>query len=195
MTAAASTRPAQPGASPRSDRSPRAVTAAQAGVAVWPGGAVEGGNEEHDDASSVRAAKFRLPAAAERRLKRLIARSERGLLTPEELVEYQALAQEVLRLDAARAEALAESARRRGKSAQVREGGNPRRRRPGWRMRRSRVRSGDRSATAPATFANTAGIPPAIRASVRLRACPAPGARRGEHGGGTGLGVPGMQRP
>ena len=31
-------------------------------------------------------------------------------------------------------------------------------------MRRSRVRSGDRSATAPATFANTAGIPPAIRA-------------------------------
>ena len=84
---------------------------------------VEGGNEEHDDASSVRAAKFRLPAAAERRLKRLIARSERGLLTPEELVQYQALAQEVLRLDAARAEALAESARRRGKSARSAKGG------------------------------------------------------------------------
>ena len=46
--------------------------------------------------------------ATERRLKRLIARSERGRLTAEELVEYQALAQEVQRIDAARAEALAE---------------------------------------------------------------------------------------
>ncbi len=61
-----------------------------------------------------RAARLRLPAATERRLKRLIARSERGLLTPNELAEYQALSQEVQRLDAARAEALAELARRQG---------------------------------------------------------------------------------
>jgi hypothetical protein len=84
---------------------------------------VEDGNEESDEATLVRAAKVRLPAAAERRLKRLIARSERGLLTPEELAEYQALAQEVQRLDAARAEALAELGRRRGKSVPSAKGG------------------------------------------------------------------------
>ena len=84
---------------------------------------VEDGNEESDEATLLRAAKVRLPAAAERRLKRLIARSERGLLTPEELAEYQALAQEVQRVDAARAEALAELGRRRGKSARSAKGG------------------------------------------------------------------------
>ncbi len=47
-----------------------------------------------------------LSAAAERRLKRLIARSERGKLTPKELADYQALAEEVQRIDAATAEAL-----------------------------------------------------------------------------------------
>ena len=83
----------------------------------------EDGNEESDEATLVRAAKARLPTAAERRLKRLIARSKRGLLTPEELAEYQALAQEVQRLDAARAEALAELGRRRGKSARSAKGG------------------------------------------------------------------------
>ena len=83
---------------------------------------VEDGNEESDEATLVRAAKVRLPEAAERRLKRLIARSERGLLTPEELAEYQALAQEVQRLDAARAEALAELGRRRGKSVRSAKG-------------------------------------------------------------------------
>jgi hypothetical protein len=83
---------------------------------------VEGENEESDEAALVRAAKARLPAAVERRLKRLIARSERGLLTPEELAEYQALAQEVQRLDAARAEALSELGRRRGKSVRSAKG-------------------------------------------------------------------------
>jgi hypothetical protein len=77
---------------------------------------VEDGNAQSDEATLVRAAKVRLPAA-ERRLKRLIARSERGLLTPEELAEYRALAQQVQRLDAARAEALAELGSRRGKAA------------------------------------------------------------------------------
>ncbi len=79
----------------------------------------ESGNEGSDEATLARAAKVRLPAAAERRLKRLIARSERGLLTRNELAEYQALSQEVQRLDAARAEALAELARRQGKSVRA----------------------------------------------------------------------------
>jgi hypothetical protein len=84
---------------------------------------VEDGDEESGKATSGRPAEFRLPAAVERRLKRLIARSERGLLTLEELAEYQALAQEVQRLDAGWAEALAESGRRRGKSARSAKGG------------------------------------------------------------------------
>jgi hypothetical protein len=75
----------------------------------------EDGNEGSDQATLVRVARMRLPAVTERRFKRLIARSERGRLTREELAEYQALAQEVQRIDAMRAEALAELARRRGK--------------------------------------------------------------------------------
>ncbi len=83
---------------------------------------VEDGNEVSDEATPIRAAGFRLSAAAERRLKRLIDRSERGLLTPEELVEYRALAQEAQQLDVAHAEALAEQDRL-GKSARPTEGG------------------------------------------------------------------------
>jgi hypothetical protein len=71
------------------------------------------------DAVLIQAARARLPAVAERRLKRLIARSERGQLTPRELADYQSLAQEAQRLDAARAEALAELAQRRGQSVQA----------------------------------------------------------------------------
>jgi hypothetical protein len=72
--------------------------------------------DRSDEAPLVRAAKARLTPAADRRLKTLIARSERGRLTREELAEYQALAQEVQQLDAARVEALAKLARTRGKS-------------------------------------------------------------------------------
>ena len=72
--------------------------------------------DRSDEARLVRAAKARLTPAADRRLKTLIARSERGRLTREELAEYQALAQEVQQLDAARVEALAKLARSRGKS-------------------------------------------------------------------------------
>jgi hypothetical protein len=68
-----------------------------------------------EDAALIRAAQARLPAAAERRLRRLIARSERGRLTPKELADYQALAEEAQRLDAARAEVLVELARRQGR--------------------------------------------------------------------------------
>ena len=76
----------------------------------------ESGDKGSDDANLVRAARVRLPAAAERRLKRLSAKSERDRLIAKELAEYQALGQEVQRIDAVRAEALAELARRRGKS-------------------------------------------------------------------------------
>ena len=72
------------------------------------------GSAGPDEATLVQAARARLPAAAERRLQRLIARSERGQLTPQELADYQSLAQEAQRIDAARAEALAVLARRRG---------------------------------------------------------------------------------
>ncbi len=77
------------------------------------------GGAAPDDAALIRAAQARLPAAAERRLRRLIARSERGRLTPTELADYQSLAQQAQRLDAARAEALAELARRRGQAVQA----------------------------------------------------------------------------
>jgi hypothetical protein len=76
-------------------------------------------NEGSDETTLVQVATGQLPAATEGRLRRLIARSERGKLTRNELAEYQALAQEVQRLDAARAEALAELARRRGKSVRA----------------------------------------------------------------------------
>jgi hypothetical protein len=65
-----------------------------------------------EDVALVRAAQARLPAAAERRLRQLIARSERGRLTPKELDDYRSLAQQAQRIDAARAEALAELVRR-----------------------------------------------------------------------------------
>lgn len=72
-----------------------------------------------DEATLVRTAQARLPAPAERRLRRLVARSERGQLTPKELADYQSLAEEAQRIDAARAEALAELARLRGQSVQA----------------------------------------------------------------------------
>ena len=72
-----------------------------------------------DEGALVRAAQSRLPAAAERRLKRLVAKSECGRLTPKELADYRDLAQEAQRIDAARAEALAELARRRGQPVQA----------------------------------------------------------------------------
>ena len=74
------------------------------------------GRTEPEEAKLIRAAQTRLPAAAERRLRRLIARSERGRLTPQELADYQALAQEAQRIDAARADALAKLSRLQGRS-------------------------------------------------------------------------------
>lgn len=72
------------------------------------------GGPVDDEAALVQAATARLPTTDERRLRRLIGRSERGTLTARQLGDYQALAREAQRLDVARAEALAELARRRG---------------------------------------------------------------------------------
>jgi hypothetical protein len=55
----------------------------------------------------------RLPLIAERRLKSLIAKSERGQLTSKELADYQALALLAQRIDAAHAESLARLTPRR----------------------------------------------------------------------------------
>ena len=77
------------------------------------------GDPGPDEVALLRTARARLPAAAERRLRRLIAKSERGQLTPKELTAYQSLAQEAQRIDAARAEALAELARLRGQSVRA----------------------------------------------------------------------------
>jgi hypothetical protein len=77
------------------------------------------GSQEPDEATLVRIARTSLPTAAARRLRKLIAKSERGKLTPKELADYQALAQDAQRIDAARAEALAELARRRGQSVRT----------------------------------------------------------------------------
>ncbi len=76
-------------------------------------------NERYDEVTLGRAARGRLSITAERRLTRLIAKSERGELVQDELVEYQALAQEAQRIDVARTEALAELVQRSGKSTRV----------------------------------------------------------------------------
>ncbi len=75
-----------------------------------------GGREE---ARLIQATKARLPAADERRLKRLRAKSERGTLTPTELAEYRSLVEQAERIDVTRVEALAELVRRRGQPARV----------------------------------------------------------------------------
>lgn len=72
-----------------------------------------------EEATLIRATKKRLPAADERRLKWLIAKSERGTLTPKELEEYRSLVQQAEQLNVKRVEALAELVRRRGKPARV----------------------------------------------------------------------------
>lgn len=82
-------------------------------------GQATNGSSGPDEAALVQAAQARLPAAEDRRLRRLMARSERGQLTPQELSDYQSLAQEAQRIDALRIEALATLAQRRGQSVQA----------------------------------------------------------------------------
>jgi hypothetical protein len=77
------------------------------------------GKERTEEAALIQATEARLPAADQRRLKRLSAKSERGTLPPQELQEYRALAQQAEQLNVPRVEALAELARRRGKPLRV----------------------------------------------------------------------------
>ena len=72
-----------------------------------------------EEVALIQATKVRLPATDERRLKQLIAKSERGTLTPKELEEYRALVQHAERLNVRRVEAVAELAQRRGKPVRV----------------------------------------------------------------------------
>jgi hypothetical protein len=74
---------------------------------------------QDEDAALVQATKTRLPAADEQRLKRLIAKSERGTLTPKELGTYRTLAQQAEQLNVTRMEALAALVRRQGKPVRV----------------------------------------------------------------------------
>jgi hypothetical protein len=73
------------------------------------------GTQADEDVVLIQTTKARLPIADERRLKRLIAKSERGTLTPKELDEYGVLAQRAEQLNVTRVEALAELVRRQGK--------------------------------------------------------------------------------
>lgn len=79
----------------------------------------QNGQQTEEESALIQATKVRLPAVDERRLKRLIAKSERDTLSPKELNEYRALAQRAEQLNVTRVEALAELVRRRGKPARV----------------------------------------------------------------------------
>ena len=79
----------------------------------------QNGSREDEDAALVQATKVRLPIADVERLKRLIAKSEGGTLTPKELDTYRTLAQRAEQLNVRRVEALAELVRRRGQAARV----------------------------------------------------------------------------
>jgi hypothetical protein len=75
----------------------------------------QNGSQTGDEAALVQATKARLSVADERRLKRLIDKSEGGTLSPKELQVYRALAQQAQRLSVTRVEALSELVRRKGK--------------------------------------------------------------------------------
>ncbi|MGH7966295.1 MAG: hypothetical protein ACRERD_31470 [Candidatus Binatia bacterium] len=77
----------------------------------------QNGEQADEEAALIQATRARLPAADARRLKRLIAKSERGTLTPKQIGEYRSLAQQAEQLTMTRVEALAELVRRRGKPA------------------------------------------------------------------------------
>jgi hypothetical protein len=77
------------------------------------------GNPVVKEATLIRIAKACLPPDHERRLKRLISKSERETLTAAEWQEYQTLAREAEQLDCRRAAALAELVRRRGRTVRT----------------------------------------------------------------------------
>jgi hypothetical protein len=78
-------------------------------LAEWQG---QNGCHADEDAALIARTKVRLPAAEQRRLKRLNAKSQRGVLTAKELQIYRDLAQRAEQLDGTRLAALAELVRR-----------------------------------------------------------------------------------
>lgn len=93
--------------------SPSSLRAFRRQLGAW---GRENGSDPVDD-FFVEAARARLPEGVERRLKRLINKSERGILTATELAEYRTLAQRAEQIDVMRAAAMAELCQRRGKQA------------------------------------------------------------------------------
>lgn len=75
--------------------------------------------QHHEEAALIRATQRRLPVADQQRLKRLIAKSERGTLTPKEVDAYRTLAQHVEQLNVTRTAALAALVQRRGQPVQA----------------------------------------------------------------------------
>jgi len=74
------------------------------------------GLDSMSDGVLIERARACLPAASASRLRRLIRKSEAGILTPVELVDYQALARQAEQIDVVRLQALTELSRRWGKS-------------------------------------------------------------------------------
>jgi hypothetical protein len=77
------------------------------------------GAQVENETALIQATKARLPVADARRLKRLIAKSERGTLIPKELDDYRRLAQQAEQLNVQRVEALATLVRTQGKPVHV----------------------------------------------------------------------------
>ena len=76
-----------------------------------------GGSDE--ETSLVQACQARLSPADERALEKLVAKSERGILRPNELEHYRTLVRRAEKLDATRLAALTQLARRWGKPVRL----------------------------------------------------------------------------
>lgn len=77
------------------------------------------GGQSEEESALVEACRARLSSADERRVKKLIAKSERGTLSPKELEDYRSLVRRAERLDATRLTALTQLARRWGKPVRI----------------------------------------------------------------------------
>lgn len=77
------------------------------------------GNQTDEEKALIQMTKAHLSASDTRRLKQLMAKSERGTLTPKELDEYRALARRAEQINVTRVEALAELVRRQGQPVNI----------------------------------------------------------------------------
>jgi hypothetical protein len=79
----------------------------------------DNGGQADEETALIQACHVRLPEEDEHRLKKLIAKSERGALRPNELADYRALVRRAEKLDVTRLAALTQLARRWGKPVRV----------------------------------------------------------------------------